>query len=237
MATTPTSAAPTTSASPSESGTVDPTPTEDATTASPSATDSPSASGEATAPARGSLRSRLLAADEVPGFNSTFRWAEGATRGREPADGFGTCQRFALTSIGAERVVVRDFAPADASATGDSAGELVASFPDTATARRAFEVLKSWRARCADRIADHDRSRVGRLQDVAVDGGTGGWYLLTYGPTPDDPDAGWFDAQGLAVVGTRVVLMEMVVVGQDYNYPRGREPMVAAVRRAAARLS
>ena len=69
-----------------------------------------------------------------------------------------------------------------------------------------------------------------------MDGGTGGWYLLTYGPVAGDPDASFFDAQGLAVVGTRIAMVEMVLAGQDYNYEPGQEPMVAAVQRAAGRL-
>ena len=63
-------------------------------------------------------------------------------------------------------------------------------------------MLKSWREKCADRLTRYDRSEVGALEDVGVPGGTGGWYLLTYGPVPGDPDAGFFDAQGMAVVGS-----------------------------------
>ena len=97
-------------------------------------------------------------------------------------------------------------------------------------------VLKAWRAQCADQLKRFDTSRVGALQDVSVDGGTGGWYLLTYGPVTGDPDADFFDAQGLAVVGTRIAMVEMVLAGQDYNYEAGQEPMVAAVQQAASKL-
>ena len=50
----------------------------------------------------------------------------------------------------------------------DAAGELVAEFPDTATARRAFAVLKSWRA-AVRRPAEALQAppQVGELQDVA----------------------------------------------------------------------
>ncbi len=67
-------------------------------------------------------------------------------------------------------------------------------------ARRAFAVLKAWRAQCADRLGRFKTSEVGDLQDVSVASGTGGWYLLTYGPVAGDPDTSFFDAQGLAVV-------------------------------------
>ena len=140
-----------------------------------------------------------------------------------------------MTSIGATDVAVRDYRPATGG-TQDRASELVAEFPDSTTARRAFAVLKAWRAQCADQLKRFDTSRVGALQDVSVDGGTGGWYLLTYGPVTGDPDAAFFDAQGLAVVGTRIAMVEMVLAGQDYNYEAGQEPMVAAVQQAASKL-
>jgi hypothetical protein len=178
----------------------------------------------------------LLTAREVPGFNPEFRWKNGRTRNGEPAKGFGTCQRFPMTSIGAERTVVRTYVPGPKQ-SHDLAGELVASFPDEMTARRAFEVLKSWHARCAGRLPGRQLRRVGRLQGVPLDEGTGAWYLLTYGPVASDPDAVWFDAQGITLVGSRIAVVKLAVAGQDYNYEAGQEPMVSAVKRAAAKLS
>jgi hypothetical protein len=173
----------------------------------------------------------------VPGFNDGFRWKVGATRSREPRTLFGTCQRFAMTSIGATSVAHRTFLPAGPGPGTDRAGELVAEFPDAATARRAFAVLRSWRATCSDRLKSRHRVRIGNLQDVGVDGGTAGWYLATYGPVPGDRDAEYFDAQGMAVVGGRIAMMEMILAGQDYDYEPGQEPMVAALQRAATKLS
>jgi hypothetical protein len=172
----------------------------------------------------------------MPGFNAEFRWVEASTSSREPRTPFGTCQRFDMTTIGATGVVLRTFRPKVAEA-GDQAGELVAEFPDSTTARRAFAVLKSWRAKCADQLKRYDRSDVGGLEDVDVTGGTGGWYLLTYGPVPGDPESQYFDAQGMAVVGSRIAMVELIAPGQDYNYEPGQEPMVAAVQRAADKLS
>jgi len=231
-----TSSAPT--AAPTTDGTAESsapaTPTETTSSAAPSPTAPTAPTSSAPSGTRG-LRSRLLAASDVPGFNDDYRWTEGGTRSREPQTPFGTCQRFAMTSIGATDVAVRDYRPATGG-TQDRASELVAEFPDSTTARRAFAVLKAWRAQCADQLKRFDTSRVGALQDVSVDGGTGGWYLLTYGPVTGDPDAAFFDAQGLAVVGTRIAMVEMVLAGQDYNYEAGQEPMVAAVQQAASKL-
>lgn len=217
---------------------LDAQPTESTSSAVPEETTSTQASVEpsATPAPSGGLRGRLLTAEEMPGFNSEFRWTEASTRSREPRTPFGTCQRFDMTTIGATDVVVRAFKPRVPEA-GDQAGELVAEFPDSTTARRAFAVLKSWRATCADRLKRYQRSKVGDLEDVPVEGGTGGWYLLTYGPVPGDPEAAYFDAQGMAVVGSRIAMVELIAPGQDYNYEPGHEPMVTAVQRAAAHLS
>jgi hypothetical protein len=204
----------------------------------PSDTGSVSTSPEPTAVPHG-LPGRLLGADELPGFNARYRWAAGTTGPENPSASFGTCQRFAVTSIGAERVLVRRFRPAEPvpGRQPDRAGELVAQFPDPQTARRAFSVLKAWRAGCADRLRGHTRPRVGPLRDVAVDGGSAGWYLLTYGPVKGDPDSQFFDAQGMAVVGSRIAMVALVAAGQDYDYDPGKEPMVQAVQRAAHKLS
>lgn len=199
------------------------------TTAAPSSSDTASA----TAP---TSPGPLLSAAELPGFTDDYRWRPGATSAVEPAT-FGTCQRFGLTASGAERVVVRRFLPPASSPTGEGAGELVATFPDAQTARRVYSVLTAWRARCADRLSDYVGSDVGELQDVTVDSGQAGWYLLTYGPPPGDAKSTYFDAQGMAMVGSRIALVTMRLNAQDFSYPSGREPMVAAVQRAAQKLS
>ena len=178
----------------------------------------------------------LLSAAELPGFTDHYRWRPGATGTVEPAT-FGTCQRFGLIASGAERVVVRRFLPPASSPTGEGAGELVATFPDAQTARRVYSVLTAWRARCADRLLDYDSSDVGDLQDVSVDSGQAGWYLLTYGPPPGDARSKYFDAQGMAMVGSRIALVTMRLNAEDFSYPSGQAPMVAAVQRAAQKLS
>ena len=206
------------------------------TSAAPASPSSAPTSAAPTPAPRGPLGSRLLAAGEVPGFNDQYRWRPGTTTATEPRTSAATCQRFGLTSIGAEKVAVRSFTPASGGTT-DRAVEQVAAFPDEQTARRAYAVLTSWRAHCADRLRDHRRSHVGGLETVAVPTGTAGWYLLTYGPVKGDPDSQFFDAQGMALVGSRIATVSMVLAGQDYNYEAGHEPMVAAVQRAARKLT
>ena len=230
-----TSAAPVTEATEAtETATTPTTPVETTTSAAPE----PSEPATTNVSDVADPRRRLLTGSEVPGFNDEFSWKDGATRTSEPRALFGTCERFALTSIGATSVAHRSFRPVGPGPSTDEAGEVVAEFPDTTTARRAFAVLKSWRATCADRLkGGHKQVKVRALQEVPVDGGTAGWYLATYGPVAGDPDALYFDAQGMAVVGSRIAMVEMILAGQDYNYEPGQEPIVAALQRAATKLS
>lgn len=185
------------------------------------------------------IRGKLLTAEEVPGFNEEFSWAVKSTRMREGQSPFGTCHKFAMTSIGAWKVVVRTYEPRTAS-PGATASHLVAEFADEMTAKRAFEVLKSWAGQCDEELNGYERSDVGTLKPVPapaeVDGEIGQWYLLTYGPAQGDPGFSFLDAQGLTRVGSTISALEMRLVGQDYNYSSGEEPMVAAVQNAAVRL-
>ena len=201
---------------------------------SPAASTSPAA---ATGPAaRRTLPDRLLAASEVPGFEEGFAWRVTSTRRTEGQKPFGTCHKYAMTSIGATRVAVRQFTPKHGS-DADTASHLVADFADGSTARRAFEVLKSWRAQCGEELSQYQQRDVGKLETVDVAGGVAGWYLLTYGPASgENDDDAYFDAQGMARVGKRISVVQMRLVAQDYDYPAGQEPMVEAVRTAAGKL-
>ncbi len=127
-----------------------------------------------------------------------------------------------MTSIGASKVVRRTYAPARPSPS--SASALIAAFPDTKTAKRAYAVLSAWRDQC-DEVQE---SGVGSFRSVTLRSATGGWYLLTGEAT--------FDAQGVVRRGARIAVLAMKTEGQDYNYPRGREPMVAFLQRASALL-
>ena len=78
---------------------------------------------------------------------------------------------------------------------------------------------------------------MGAVRDVPAGAGQAGWYLLTYGPVPGDPDAQFFDAQGAALgrVEDRDGLDGAGRPGLDYR--AGREPMVAALQRAARKIA
>jgi hypothetical protein len=209
---------------------------------------SPSSSSGAARPA--GLRGRLLDAAQVPGLGRAPSWVVASTGPEQPSTSFGTCQRFGIVSIGAQRAVVRHFAPAPSTTPStapsttpsratkaggsghDRAGELVATFPDALTARRAYAVLEAWRRTCASRLPG--RGHVGDLQEVAA-GDRSGWYLLTYGPDARQPHRRIFDAQGMVLRGSRVAMVSLVLAGRDDD-PPGPEPIVTTLRRAAQRL-
>jgi hypothetical protein len=174
----------------------------------------------------------LLTAEEVPGFAAGERWLEVSTTHTEPAS-FGTCQRFGILAIGAERVVVRRFRPADIGESPNLAGELVATFPDAITARRAYSVLTAWRDKCSDLLRRFNHPQVGQLRSVSVSGGQASWYLLTYGPVKGQPGKVFHDAQGMVVNGPRVAMVSLVRVGDPSSAP---PPMADALAAAAARL-
>jgi hypothetical protein len=225
---------PTPSPSPSEEATEEPTgePADDPTGSVPTAGPPVSPRG-----ADATLADRLLTAEQMPGFNDEWTWRVRSTRDREGGRPFATCHRFPMTSIGAMRVAVRSYEGTRSAEEGVTGSHLVARFADAKTARTAYDVLRSWRERCAEQLAGFERNDVGALETVDVPAGEGGWYLLTYGPPEDGiPEEAYFDAQGIAHVGKRVAVLQMRAIGQDYNYPAGEEPMVAGVRRAAAEL-
>lgn len=182
-----------------------------------------------------SLTEALLPADQVPGFNEEFAWSQGRTRPAEPGRLAGTCHRFSMLSTGATEVAYRSYdPPPNGNAT---ASELVADFADRKTAWRAYQTVLSWRETCPAQLRAYPRTDVSLLEDVSVEQGQAGWWLLKYAPIGDDPEVAAFDAEGVALVGSRVAVVQMVLYGQDYNYAPGQEPMVEAVRRAAARIS
>lgn len=178
------------------------------------------------------LSTTLLTPSAVPGPTAGYRWRGAAPLGAEPA-GFATCHRVGLRAIGAAAVAGRSYRP-----DGDdsAAGHLVARFPDTETATRAYAVLTAWHQRCAELLAEYRRADVGRLLPVDVHRGRGTWYQLRYAPAAEGSRATVFDATGLVLRGDLVAVLHLRTVGLDLAGPAGSEPMARAVRRAATLL-
>jgi len=217
-----TSTEPTTEPSEPPSASPSTSPSESATpSASPSVT--PSATPSATV-AR-TLEEALLAAAEMPQLNEISRWAERHT-GPVSQRPFGLCQKFDLLSIGALSAVERTY-----SSGSDTAGQQVAEFPDRQNAVRASKVIEAWHRDCASRVRGTG-VRVRPFTDVAVPGGKGSWYLVSY----ERKGTGQFHSLGLVLSGTRMSLIRMDHEGQDHNYEPGMDPMELAVKAVSARL-
>ena len=180
-------------------------------------------------PAPAGLEGRLLTAAELPGINEQTAWTVKAT-GPQGDTAYGECQRFDFVSMGATEAVLRTFTSNQDTVT---AGQVVAEFADAKSAWRAHEVLKSWRAKCAEQLQGKERS-VGDLTDVAVPAGVAQDYVLQYGDT--GAEVQHFDGVGIARRGAYLSLVEIDLQGQDYNYPTGERPGALAARAAVAKL-
>jgi hypothetical protein len=205
------------------------------TSAAPQPSTTPTTASATPVPDETPLVDRLLPTGQVPGLNAQWAWQDGDT-GAPGSDPFGLCAQTApgadLLSIGATDVVARTWFPPDDS--DDSAAEQIAEFPDTATANRAWAVLGSWHKRCGKTLDAGSNLRVRSMVPVSVEEGSARWYLLSWQPAGEE--TGRFEALGMALNGARIAVLRMDNSGQDYNYPRGQEPMVGMVTAAASWL-
>jgi len=188
-----------------------------------SAVDAPTSVAPAT------LEDRLIPAAELPGVNDQTVWEAGETA---PEGGVphGSCQRTSLVDIGAQDSVVRTYAGGD----GVTGLQVVAEFADPKSAWRAHQVLKTWTTECAEQL-EAGFEKVGPLAPVTVAGGGAQSALVQHGDAGADEHA--FAGIAIVRVGEYLSVVEIDVLGQDYNYEPGQEPATRAVPVAAARLS
>ncbi len=183
-------------------------------------------------------KAMLLRADEMPGLNAQHSWRPIATEHRERRRPVWACQVTDFFSIGATDVWVRRFVGKPGGGDSARARSAVITFVDNKSAQRAHAVLRAWHDRCEEQL----RARFRRISvdaagtAVPVGGGKAEWRMATYGPVAGQREASYFDATGYVRKGKRISLTTMVSVGQDYNYPAGREPIVGAVRASAVKL-
>ncbi|MGZ8744835.1 MAG: hypothetical protein ACXWXO_18110 [Nocardioides sp.] len=202
----------------------DPEPTDEpSTTVSPS--EEPSASASASTTGLPTPEATLLAAADLPQLNDTSPWTEGTTdvaRGRP----FGLCQQFDMLSIGAMSAVERTY-----TARKDTAGQIVAEFPDAQNAVRASKVIEAWHGECRGQVKGTN-VKVRPITDVAVPRGKGWWYLVSF----ERRGTGHFHSLGMVLSGARMTLIRMDHDGQDHNYKPGQDPVELAVKAVSARL-
>ncbi|MET1060869.1 MAG: hypothetical protein ABWX84_14810 [Nocardioides sp.] len=209
-----------------------------ATAESPAATEStdPSAAASDTAeatpssdPADTGLEGRLLTADELAGVNDETTWTVAST-GPEDGATTGSCQRFDFVSLGANEAVRRTFTSNQDTVEAE---QVVAEFADAKSAWRAHQVLKKWRTTCADQVDAAD-VKVGDLQSLKAGDGFADSYVVRYGDAGAE-EQHW-DGAGISRRGPFLSLVEIGLVGQDYNYPAGEEPASLAAKSALADL-
>ncbi len=198
-------------------------PTEPSTSPTPSAT--PGTASPSTTPVPPTPRAALLAPAELPQLNETSRWT-GQRTGPARQEPFGLCQKFDMLSVGATTAVERTF-----TSGGDTAGQLVAEFPDAQNTVRAAKVLEAWHRDCAKRV-DGTGVKVRAITDVSVPRGKGWWYLVSY----EREGTGHFHSLGVVLSGNRLAMVRMDHEGQDHNYDPGMDPMELAVKAVSARL-
>jgi hypothetical protein len=110
---------------------------------------------------------------------------------------------------------------------------VVAGFADAKSAWRAHQVLKTWRAKCAEQV-DAGTVEVGPLDSLATGKAVADAYVVHYGDKGADEQQ--WDGVGISRQGPLVSVVQIGLVGQDYNYPAGQEPAAEAARLALAKL-
>ncbi|RYP85526.1 hypothetical protein EKO23_12245 [Nocardioides guangzhouensis] len=179
-------------------------------------------------PAEAGLEARLLTAAELPGANDETEWTVASTAAEDGP--FGTCQRFDMASLGAGDAVVRTFTSNQDTVEG---GQVLAEFSDAKSAWRAHQVLKTWHKKCAEQV-EAGTVEVGPLDSLAQGTAVADAYVVHYGDKGADEQQ--WDGVGISRTGPLLSVVQIGLVGQDYNYPAGQEPAAEAARLALAKL-
>lgn len=229
-------AASTTSAPPSttveESTTSQSGSTPSATTETPTATTpTPPASSAA-----GRARAAQIKAAELPGFNVQWVWDRHRTirgPGRQPPP---VCGVTSMISIGGSVAYRTDYG--SSRSTDADAVQVTAVFPDEQTASTAEQILVAWHDRCQQRVDRQglEDAEVSAISEIPTDVGPGRRWMTTYRPVPGEPDSVWFNAEGFVRSADMITYLVIRNAGQDYNYPRGKEPIDIALKVAARYL-
>lgn len=182
----------------------------------------PTSSPTAKPPTRAKgMAGRLLTAEDLTEVDNGPVWQTEATRPTEGRDLAGACHRFALQSIGATKAVRRTFSDATSSHTETTATQVVATFPDAKTAKRAYAVLVSWHASCAEQVPD---AVVGDLKETEA-GAAAAWYHLAQGDM--------VDGQAQLRRGSRIAVL--TITRPDTEKPGG-DTLESVLKKAAALL-
>lgn len=193
----------------------------------------------ATDPAAGTPEEMLLTSADLPGLEPGHRWRSLDTTSRESAKRHAwVCQTSTFTKLGAQQFWKRAFAGGDIKHARASSTVLV--FADEAQATEALRVMGTWHRQCAITLAKA-KLRGARVltKPATVEAGedTATWRMVEYGPVEGFPKARYFDATGYTRKGSRITVTTVIDAGRAApTYPAGEEPIVGALRNAAAKL-
>lgn len=162
---------------------------------------------------------------------------------------FHPCQQQKISALGATSSVTRSYdyvVPPEAGevvdVSGDGLVETVAQFEDEAAAQDAYATFTQWVLDC-DAIPGAGQVNVQpEARSVDVTSGEAAIYDLSWGPAPAeaDPygDSGFINETGIVLQGSRIAVLALTIVGQDYNFLEedGGTPVNRMLPTAADRL-
>ena len=205
---------------------------------SPAVQPSPAAEPQpvATPPAPQVTGDDLLTVDRLREVTGLADWNVVANRQDPTLD----CQPSWLSGLGPAEQVFREFRAKDGGTVFAEAATAVLRFEDEEAARTAYATVSSWVGDCRSRM--EDGRRLWRLTEpVTADNGYGPstWRLVgTSAPEVcTECDAGWFDHQGVALVGDRVTLLSVNYLGDTQVGPEVFKAPLPRALDAAARLA
>lgn len=166
------------------------------------------------------LQRALLGLDTIRDLTSQLAtdWAEVDNRDDPTLD----CQADFLATLGAKDSAYREFqgTAGSKSIVNAEAATAVLEFEDEAAAGAAFDKVNGWLQSCQDRMEGTRPVTVAHDPVFQATGfGPAAWRVVE-SPAPEictECDTGWIDAQGVALVGTRVGLLSIAYTGDQMS--------------------
>jgi len=178
-------------------------------------------------------RSPLLTVEQLPDLDAATSWTLRSTTNGEGKDTPSECQQAPWLSIGATKVVRRDFA-----APAGSAADVVAQFADAQSAGRAQSVWMAWNSGCAAYATAHGDTDVrapGTRHKVDTAAGQAGWWTVAYRPAGSGQPA-HVETNGLVRWERHVAFVVITQVGRRSDQDAAQPSMEGALDASAGNL-
>lgn len=178
----------------------------------------------------------LVVAEQIPVLQDASAWRQVGTNNVPTLN----CQPAWLSSLGTTEALFREFR---SSRNGREVGETntaVLLFPSQESASDAYATLLGWVERCDERLDDTREvfQTDPEPASVLITGGEAQWRLVQLSAPEicQECDAVWFDRQGAALLGDRVVVVSQAVLGGPRE-PDGLRSSMHKTLRAAAQAA